>query len=158
MTTPPGLTAASGLCRFQTWSVGVRYPRQAGQLFLVQFDLPFALRPVFTLGHFVSAAVQEVDLVKSLPVAHLHDFAAEIPHGCCGAAVFAPGAGVCRSVHVRQERNFLYPHAKKFRPHLLLQSAGGKMAGSGARQQKSSKSFSRLTAFDDCRWMAGIHF
>ncbi|MSB30976.1 hypothetical protein [Ligilactobacillus ruminis] len=49
-------------------------------------------------------------------------------------------------------------NAKKIRPHLLLQSAGGKMAGSGARQQKSSKSFSRLTAFDDCRWMAGIHF
>ena len=33
LTTPPGLTAASGLCRFQTWSVGVRYPRQAGQHF-----------------------------------------------------------------------------------------------------------------------------
>jgi hypothetical protein len=49
-------------------------------------------------------------------------------------------------------------NAKKVRPHLLLQSAGGKMTGSGARQQKSSKSFSRLTAFDDCRWMAGIHF
>ena len=37
--------------------------------------------------------------------------------------------------------------AEKFPPHLLLQPAGVKMAGSGARQQKSSKSFSRLTAF-----------
>ena len=37
--------------------------------------------------------------------------------------------------------------AEKFPPRLLLQPAGGKMAGSGAGQQKSSKSFSRLTAF-----------
>lgn len=38
-------------------------------------------------------------------------------------------------------------NAEKFFPHLLLQPAGGKMAGSRAGQQKSSKSFSRLTAF-----------
>ena len=31
--------------------------------------------------------------------------------------------------------------AEKFLPHLLLQSEQGKMAGNGAGQQKSSKSF-----------------
>ena len=71
-----------------------------GSVFLVQLGLPLALRPVFTLGHFVSAAVQEVDLVKPLPMAHLHDFAAEIPHGGCGTAVLVPGSGVARPVHV----------------------------------------------------------
>ena len=34
--------------------------------------------------------------------------------------------------------------AKKFPSHLLLQSEQGKMAGNGAGQQKSSKSFSDL--------------
>ena len=34
--------------------------------------------------------------------------------------------------------------AGKFLPHLLLQSEQGKMAGNGAGQQKSSKSFSDL--------------
>ena len=71
-----------------------------GGVFLVQLGLPLALRPVFTLGHFVSATVQEVDLVKPLPMAHLHDFAAEIPHGGCGAAVFVPGSGVACPIHV----------------------------------------------------------
>ena len=33
----------------------------------------------------------------------------EVFHRRVCAAVFAPGAGVCQSVHVRQERNFLYP-------------------------------------------------
>ena len=37
--------------------------------------------------------------------------------------------------------------AEKFPPRLLLQPAGGKMAGSRDGQQKSSKSFARLTAF-----------
>ena len=37
-------------------------------------------------------------------------------------------------------------NAGKFPAHLLLQPAGFKMAGSGAGQQKSSKSFSRLAA------------
>ena len=58
-----------------------------GGVLLVQLGLPLALRPVFTLGHFVFAAIQEVDLVKPLPVAHLHDFAAEIPHGGCGTEI-----------------------------------------------------------------------
>ena len=42
-------------------------------------------------------------------MAQLHDFGFEVFHRRVCAAVFAPGAGVCRSVHVRQERNFLYP-------------------------------------------------
>ena len=37
--------------------------------------------------------------------------------------------------------------AEKFPPRLLLQPAGGKMAGSGAGQQKKQQIFFRLTAF-----------
>ena len=53
--------------------------------------------------------MQKVDLIEIFPVAQLHDFGFEVFHRRVCAAVFAPGAGVCRSVHVRQERNFLYP-------------------------------------------------
>ena len=53
--------------------------------------------------------MQKVDLIEIFPVTQLHDFGFEVFHRRVCAAVFAPGAGVCRSVHVRQERNFLYP-------------------------------------------------
>ena len=46
-------------------------------------------RPVFPFRYPFLAAVQEVDLVKPLPVAHLHDFALEIFHSGVGAAVLA---------------------------------------------------------------------
>ena len=42
-------------------------------------------------------------------MAQLHDFGFEVFHRRVCAAVLAPGAGVRRSVHVRQERNFRYP-------------------------------------------------
>ena len=67
------------------------------------------MRPILTLGNAVFAAMQKVDLIEIFPVAQLHDFGFEVFHRRVCAAVFAPGAGVCRSVHVRQERNFLYP-------------------------------------------------
>ena len=50
-----------------------------------------------------------VYLVKPLPVAHLHDLGAEAVHRRVGAAVLTSGAGVRWSVHVGQERYFLYP-------------------------------------------------
>ncbi len=57
----------------------------------------------------VLAAVQEVDLVKPLPVAHLHDFGLEVAQGRVGTAVLAAGFRVGWPVHVGQERDFLYP-------------------------------------------------
>ena len=71
--------------------------------------LPFPLRPILTLGNAVFAAMQKVDLIEIFPVAQLHDFGFEVFHRRVCAAVLAPGAGVCRSVHVGQERNFRYP-------------------------------------------------
>ena len=62
---------------------------------LVQRGLSLFLRPIFPVGHAVLAAVQEVDLVKPLPVAHLHNFGFEIAHGRVGAAVLAAGLCIC---------------------------------------------------------------
>ena len=53
--------------------------------------------------------MQKVDLIEIFPVAQLHDFGFEVFHRRVCAAVFAPGAGVCRSVHIGQEWNFGYP-------------------------------------------------
>ena len=53
------------------------------------------------------ATVQEVDLVKPLPVAHLHDFTLEIFHSGIGAAVLAARPCVGWSVHVGQKRDFI---------------------------------------------------
>ena len=39
------------------------------------------------VGHAVLAAVQEVDLVKPLPVAHLHDFGFEVSQCSVGTSV-----------------------------------------------------------------------
>ena len=48
-------------------------------------------------------------MVKPLPVAHLHDFAAEIPHGGGCAAVLVPGSGVACPVHVGLALHFGNP-------------------------------------------------
>ena len=48
-------------------------------------------------------------MIEIFPVAQLHDFGFEVFHRRVCAAVFAPGAGVCRSVHIGQEWNFGYP-------------------------------------------------
>ena len=48
--------------------------------------------------------------------------------------------------------------AKKYSFHLLLQSEQGKMAGNGAGQQKSSKSFSDLLLSLAAPVAAGIQF
>ena len=80
--------------------------------------MPFALRLVFTLGHFVLAAVQEVDLVKPLPAAHLHDSAEEIPHGGCGVAVLIFGSGVARPVHVGLALHLVNPQTVDDNMHM----------------------------------------
>ena len=54
---------------------------------------------------------EEVDLVKPLPVAHLHDFGLEVAQGRVSTAVLATGFRVGWPVHVGQERHFLYPQA-----------------------------------------------
>ena len=82
-----------------------------GGVLLVQRGLSLFLRPILTLGNAVLAAVQEVDLVKPLPVAHLHDFGLEVAQGSVGTAVFAAGFCIGWPVHVGQERHFLYPQA-----------------------------------------------
>ena len=44
-----------------------------------------------SVGDAVLAAVQEVDLIKPLPVAHLHDFGLEVAQGSVGTAGLATG-------------------------------------------------------------------
>ena len=53
--------------------------------------------------------IYEVDLVKPLPVAHLHDFTLEIFHSGVGAAVLAALPCIGWSVHVGQKRDFINP-------------------------------------------------
>ena len=80
-----------------------------GGVLLVQRGLSLFLRPILPVCDAVLAAVQEVDLVKPLPVAHLHDFGLEVAQGSVGTAVLAPGFRIGWPVHVGQERDFLYP-------------------------------------------------
>ena len=58
------------------------------------------LRRVLSFCDAVLAAVQEVNLVNPLPVAHLHDFGFEVAQGSIGTAVLAPGFRVGWPVHV----------------------------------------------------------
>ena len=58
---------------------GVIPPAIMGGVLLVQRG------PILPVGHAVLAAVQEVDLVKPLPVAHLHDFGLEVSAKAGGA-------------------------------------------------------------------------
>ena len=76
---------------------------------LSRASLPFLLRPILTLGHAVFAAMEQVDLIEIFPVAHLHDFGFEVFHRSVRTAVLTPGAGICRSVHVGQQGDFLDP-------------------------------------------------
>ena len=53
--------------------------------------------------------MEQVDLLEIFPVAHLHDFGFEVFHSSVRTAVLTPGAGICRSVHVGQQGDFLDP-------------------------------------------------
>ena len=81
----------------------------SGGVLFIKGKLPFLCRPVFPFGYPFLAAVQEVDLVKPLPVAHLHDFTLEIFHSGVGAAVLAALPCIGWSVHVGQKRDFINP-------------------------------------------------
>ena len=74
----------------------------SGGVLFIKGKLPFLCRPVFPFRYPFLAAVQEVDLVKPLPVAHLHDFTLEIFHSGVGAAVLAALPCIGWSVHVGQ--------------------------------------------------------
>ncbi len=64
---------------------GVIPPAIMGGVLLVQRGPSLFLHPILPVGHAVLAAVQEVDLVKPLPVAHLHDFGLEVSAKAGGA-------------------------------------------------------------------------
>ncbi len=99
------------LVRFKLGLPGRDTACNHGGVLLVQRGLSLFLRPILPVGHAVLAAVQEVDLVKPLPVAHLHDFGLEVAQGCVGTAVLATGFRIGWPVHVGQERHFLNPQA-----------------------------------------------
>ncbi|SCI82591.1 Uncharacterised protein [uncultured Clostridium sp.] len=97
------------LVRFKLGGLGRLSGGFSGGVLFVKGKLPFLCRPVFPFGYPFLAAVQEVDLVKPLPVAHFHDFALEIFHSGVGAAVLAALQRVGWSVHVGQKRDFVNP-------------------------------------------------
>ncbi len=99
------------LVRFKLGLPGRDTACNHGGVLLVQRGLSLFLRPILPVGDAVLAAVQEVDLVKPLPVAHLHDFGFEVAQGRVGTAVLATGFRVGWPVHVGQERHFLNPQA-----------------------------------------------
>ena len=66
------------LVRFKLGGLGRLSGGFSGGVLFIKGKLPFLCRPVFPFGYPFLAAVQEVDLVKPLPVAHLHDFTLEI--------------------------------------------------------------------------------
>ena len=77
------------LVRFKLGGLGRLSGGFSGGVLFIKGKLPFLCRPVFPFRYPFLAAVQEVDLVKPLPVAHLHDFTLEIFHSGVGAAVLA---------------------------------------------------------------------
>ena len=97
------------LVRFKLGGLGRLSGGFSGGVLFIKGKLPFLCRPVFPFRYPFLAAVQEVDLVKPLPVAHLHDFTLEIFHSGVGAAVLAALPCVGWSVHVGQKRDFINP-------------------------------------------------
>ena len=99
------------LVRFKLGGLGRLSGGFSGGVLFIKGKLPFLLRPVFTLGHSVLAAMQKVNLIQIFPVAHLHDFGLEIFHSCVCAAVLAAVLRVRWSVHVGQKRDGFNPQA-----------------------------------------------
>ena len=99
------------LVRFKLGGLGRLSGGFSGGVLFIKGKLPFLLRPVFTLGHSVLTAMQEVNLIQIFPVAHLHDFGLEIFHSCVCAAVLHAAFCVRWSVHVGQKRDSFNPQA-----------------------------------------------
>ena len=117
-----------------------------GGVLLVQRGLSLFLRPILPVCDAVLAAVQEVDLVKPLPVAHFHDFGLEVAQGSVGTAVLATGFRVGWPVHVGQERDFLYPQAVNDDMHMdiaaVVMPSGWvhtRLGGRGNARRKTSR-------------------
>lgn len=66
------------------------------------------LRPILALGNAVCAAVKQINLIEVFAVAHFHHFGFEIFHSRVGTPVLATLPCICRSVHVREQWDFLY--------------------------------------------------
>ena len=75
-------------------------------VFFIQCKLSFLLRPILTLGHSCLTSIQQINLIQTCIVAHLHDLRTEVFHSCVGASVLHARLGVARSIHIRYEWNF----------------------------------------------------
>ena len=105
----PDCPAQHFFVRFKLGAFRWLSPGGKGGVLSIKGKLPLFLRPVFPVCYAVLTAIQEVDLVKPLPVAHLHDFGFEMAQGGVRTAVLAALPCVGGSLHVGQERNFCNP-------------------------------------------------
>ena len=74
-------------------------------VFLVELFLSLLLCPVLTFRDPVLAAVEQIDLIQTLALAHFHHFRAQVTERGCGASVLHTGKRVAGFVHVRQHGN-----------------------------------------------------
>ena len=119
----PDCPAQRFLVRFKLGLPGCNTVRNHSRIDFIKGKLSLFLRPVFPVCYAVLTAVQEVDLVKSLPVAHLHDFGFEMAQGGVRTAVLAALPCVGRSLHVGQERDFGNPHGVDNDMHMNVSAA-----------------------------------
>ena len=94
-----------------------------GSVLFIKGKLPLFLRPVFPVCYAVLTAIQKVDLVKPLPVAHLHDLGFEMAQGGVRTAVLAALPCVGGSLHIRQERHFSNPQTVYNDMHMNVSAA-----------------------------------
>ena len=76
-------------------------------VFFVELFLPLLLCPILAFGNSVIAAVEQIDLIQPLPLAHLHHFRAEITERCGCTSVLHSGEHIAVLVHVRHPGNAL---------------------------------------------------
>ena len=76
-------------------------------VFFVKLFLSLLLCPIFTFCDPVLTAVEQIDLIQSLTLAHFHHFRTEITERGCRAAVLHAGKRVAGFVHVRHHGHAL---------------------------------------------------
>ena len=74
-------------------------------VFFVELFLPLLLRPVLAFCDSVLAAVEQINLIQTLALTHLHHFRTQVAERGCGAAVLHAGKRVAGFVHVRHHGN-----------------------------------------------------
>ena len=74
-------------CGFKLRLCGLLTCCEQGSVFMVEFQLTSLFHPVFALAHTNLRAVEQVDLVQSGTLAHLHDLDTQVPHGLGSAGV-----------------------------------------------------------------------